>query len=486
MKGRKRCRGISDNGYITVYLALVTGILLSLFLTLLEASRRDIIRMQIECGADMALQSALAQYHREVLKQYDLFFIDTSYVTADPSFHRTEGMISSYLEKNFCPKETFSFPLARDLTGLSVENVSLLKAGVATDSDCSVLKYHAVQYMKDRYGISAAEGLLSFGESLAGSGYVGDGIEQEWDAAQKQLTEEIISGKRLQDEEWDGSIPETPSDAVQATRGEGILGTAVRGTPLSTAAVAVNTLPSNRNCSQGTGLSEGKEVPDSMLENGLFYGYILEKCGYFGAEKENSALAYEVDYILQQKGTDLDNLRETAQELLWIREAANAAFLFSSSLKQSAEDVALLITGILGLPELAELMTGVILFAWSYAESVKDVRILLTGGNVPLIQTESSWKTPFSQLLTYRAHLDEWQECEDGFSYKEYLGALLFLHGSKKAAWGLADMMECDIRRTAGNEKFRADGLIDGMTAQIDAVSSYGGTWQIIREYIYE
>jgi len=75
----------SAGGYITVYLALVTGILLSLFMTLLEASRQDIIRMQVECSADMALQSALAQYHRQMQEQYGLFFIDTSYGTADPA-----------------------------------------------------------------------------------------------------------------------------------------------------------------------------------------------------------------------------------------------------------------------------------------------------------------------------------------------------------------------------------------------------------------
>ena len=475
-----------EAGFITVYLALVTGILLSLFLTLLEGSRRDIIRMQVECGADMALQSALAQYHREMLEQYDLFFIDTSYGTADPSFHRTEEQILSYLEKNFRPAVHFGISFAKDLTGLSADSVSLLQAGVATDDECGVLKYHVVQYMKDRYGISAAEGLLQFGQNLAGSGYAGEGIEAQWDAAQEQLKEGILNGKRLQDEEWDGEIPETPSDAVQATRGEGILGVAIRGEPLSTASVALQALPSHRNCNQGTGLAEGKETPDSLVENGLVYSYILEKCGYYGAQKENSALAYEVEYILQQKGSDLENLRDTAQELLWIREAANAAFLFSSSLKQPAEEISLLITGILGLPELAELMTSVILFAWSYAESVKDVRILLTGGKVPLMKTESTWNTPFSQLLTYRAHLDERQSGEEGFTYKDYLGALLFLHGSRSAVSGLADVMECDIRRTAGNENFRMDGLIDGMTAQIEASSSYGGSWQIIRQYLYE
>ena len=64
----------STPGYMTVYLALVMGILLSLILTVLTAVRISTIRMYIECCADMALDSALAEYHREMLDQYDLFF----------------------------------------------------------------------------------------------------------------------------------------------------------------------------------------------------------------------------------------------------------------------------------------------------------------------------------------------------------------------------------------------------------------------------
>ena len=483
--GRKRAR-TGYRGFITVYLALVTGILLSLFVTLLEASRRDLIRMQIECVTDMALQSALAQYHRQMLEQYDLFFIDTSYGTPDPSFHRTEEKITGYLTENFTLAERFGIAGAADLTGLSVEDVQLLTAGVATDEDCSVLKYHAVQYMKDRYGISAAEAFLKPADALAGSGYTGDRMEAEWDRAEEQLKEEILSAGRLQDAEWNGSIPETPADAVRPARSEGILSSVIKGNRISTASIVKAQMPSDRVCNTGTGLAAGKQAADSLVDRGLFCGYILEKCGFYGAEKSDSALAYQVEYILQGHERDQDNLRDTARELLWIREAANVAFLFSGSFRQPAADTALLITGLLGVPELAELMTDVILFAWAYAESVKDVRILLAGGKVPLFKMEDNWNTPYAELLTYRAHLDKWNNCEEGMTYREYLGALLFLCDDSTTAWRLADMMECDLKLTPGNSDFRIDGMIDGMSAQIDVISSYGGSWQITREYGFE
>ena len=241
-----------------------------------------------------------------------------------------------------------------------------------------------------------------------------------------------------------------------------------------------------RHLNSGTGLSDGKEAVNSLVDQGLLYAYILKKCGSFGKEKENSALAYEVEYILQQQTQDLENLKKTLQEILLLREAVNAAFLFGSSLKVEAETAAGVIAILLGLPEIKDLAATVILFAWAYAESVKDVRILLRGDKIPLVKSEESWNTPFSQLLTYRSHLDSYRSSADGMSYQDYLGALLVCHGAKKAIAGLMDVMESDIRQTPGNSNFRLDGLIDGMQACIRVVSGYTGSYEITRRYEYE
>lgn len=483
----KRC-GESRSGqpgYMTVYLALIMGTLLSLIMAVITAARISTIRMHIECCADMALDSALAEYHREMLEQYELFFIDTSYGTGDPSYHRTEEHIFDYMERNLRPQEEFAaLAEAKDITGLSTEAVALQQAGIATDEQGSVLKYHVVEYMKDINGVSLAEDLLGFGRDA--EKWQGYDMEAEWDAAEEAMKEEITHKKKLEDEDWDGEIPETPSDAVQATRGEGILGVAAQGMKISNAEIAGESRPSVRHLNEGTGLSADKDKADGLLANGMLYAYILDKCGYFGEEKEGGALAYQVEYILQQDTRDQENLKKTLRELLLIREAANTAFLFGSGLRSQADVAAKIIAGVLGLPEMAETIETVILFAWAYAESVKDIRILLKGDKVPVMKTEGSWNTPFSQLLTYRAHLDSYNRAESGLSYRDYLGGLLFCHGSKDAVKGLADIMESDIRLTPGNEQFRIDGLIDGMEARIKVVSGYTGSYEIIRRYEYE
>ena len=111
---------------------------------------------------------------------------------------------------------------------------------------------------------------------------------------------------------------------------------------------------------------------------------------------------------------------------------------------------------------------------------------MLRGDKIPLVKSEESWNTPFSQLLTYRSHLDSYRSSADGMSYQDYLGALLVCHGAKKA---ICRTDGCDGERypaDAGKRQFSAGWLIDGMQACIRVVSGYTGSYEITRRYEYE
>ena len=66
-------------GYLTVYLSLVFAIVLSLLLTLIEGAAVGATRLQAELAADLGLDSVFAEYHRELMKQYGVSYIDDSY-----------------------------------------------------------------------------------------------------------------------------------------------------------------------------------------------------------------------------------------------------------------------------------------------------------------------------------------------------------------------------------------------------------------------
>lgn len=71
--------------YLTVYAALSLTALISLFLVLLEGVRFNTIQTEAAIITDIAADSILAEYHREMLNQYGMFWVDTSYGTARPS-----------------------------------------------------------------------------------------------------------------------------------------------------------------------------------------------------------------------------------------------------------------------------------------------------------------------------------------------------------------------------------------------------------------
>ena len=62
-------------GYLTVYLSLVFAIVLSLLLTLIEGAAVGATRLQAELAAYLGLDSVFAEYHRELMKQYGVFYI---------------------------------------------------------------------------------------------------------------------------------------------------------------------------------------------------------------------------------------------------------------------------------------------------------------------------------------------------------------------------------------------------------------------------
>lgn len=306
---------------------------------------------------------------------------------------------------------------------------------------------------------------------------------------EEQVKNAILNKEQQEDEEWEGRDQELPSDVVNQARNEGILRLAIdNSSSLSSASIPVGTLYTGRDSVlEGTGLMQGIQTPSGIADTCIFLRYIMEKCGNYRNRKETSEISYQVEYLLQGRDNDLDNLRGTANKLLLIREAANMAYLYGDSGKQNeARGTALLITALLGLPELEEAVTQLILFAWGYAESVKDMRMLFDGEKVPVIKDGGSWNTPYSQLLTFRGHLSEYPKGQSGLGYEDYLQALLFLMPQEKVTGRLMDIMEADIRRTKGNSCFRIDGCIDGMRAEAAVSSGYGYQYTIARSYGYE
>ena len=143
-----------ENGYLTVFLALSLTVILSLCVTLIEGARNNGARFMTEYAFDVGMNSILAEYHKELLKQYDVFFIDTSYGTNLPSTYKTAEHLQEYMEKNFSAADLGGWNFEKDLYGLSVQNLRIGNLAVATDENGKVFRKQAIAYMYDKYGFS--------------------------------------------------------------------------------------------------------------------------------------------------------------------------------------------------------------------------------------------------------------------------------------------------------------------------------------------
>lgn len=472
-------------GYITVFLSLSLTLILSLVFTVIEGARISAIRMKFECVTDIGMNSVLAEYHRELLKQYDLLFVDTSYCGTHPTIANTEGHLRDYMRKNLQPGEGNRIFGSRDFLAMDVGLVDILEYSVASDEGGAVLKRQATDYLND-YPLGAIldkvtenVGLLQgFGLDTTDVGAMRSRYESEIDAI--GLPEvEVEEGK------FEKVPLNNPADAVNAYRGSGVLNLVLED-PYTVSAVKADLeayFSHRSGRKQGTGLcAEAVEVGGDASEL-VFQSYLFEKCGFYGEELEKALMKYQIEYILMGKDTDWQNLEQVAKRLLLWREAANVLYILTDSAKVAeAQAMAAVLAAVVLLPALMEPVKYTILFAWAYVESLQDVKTLLSGGRVPIWKTAADWKTGINCIKNVRGSLTK-NQGGNGLNYKEYLQIMMFLQNEGTRTERAMDVMEMDIRRTPGNAAFRMDACFDCFLAQTSVNSHFGYSYEMTRRY---
>lgn len=474
-------------GYLTVYVSLCMCIMISLCLVLIEGARRSAIRTEAEMVVDIGMESILAEYHRELLKQYNLFYIDSSYGGPIPSFNNVKERLEYYLQKNTDYDQVSLEFLYRDFLGMEFQNVEISKMQLATDGSGYGLARQCIEAVKDDIGLSYLEEVLAFVRKVESDGYLESNLEAEKNAVDGQI--QSYDGKKvaLSEKEWTIVHVVSPTKVVDNMQAKGILWWVTpRNTEISGQEADLSQYIRARR-DAGT-LNQGngeKQEALGITEWLLFQEYLLRYTGRYGREKEQGLLAYQTEYLVQGGASDAENLSGVASKICGIRQVANMAYLLSDSEKVGlAEGAATLISAGLLIPEAEPLFEAAILLAWGYMESIYDTKVLLGGEKIPLIKTDESWHYGLDSV---------WQEPgeeaargqEQGQSYEDYLRVFLFLQNQEELIARFMDIVEMDIRLTEGNESFRLDGCLDKVGMNADIHSSYGYDFEISRERGY-
>lgn len=472
-------------GEITVFLSLMLVVLISILFTVIEAARTNAVQFQTECAADMAVQSVLAEYNRELLEQYDLFFIDIGYGTEEAGYILLEQHLQDYMDGNFRIEQGILSMGLSDLLQLSADAAVILQAAGAADGDGAVLERKAVDYMLDRYGLADLSKISTASGTVREKGLLENTMEQ-----MREKNERAIDAVDTTVEKEDGEkkkIPvNNPADTVNSRRKSSvILSLVTQGNPVSDQAVCTEAYLSHRGYNERDGFLLG-EGSVSAAEDLLFQKFLMEKCGKYTETKEGSCLDYQVEYILAGKGSDRENLQSVVNRLLVLRETANFAYLMSDSGKQAeAEALAMTLAAVTLFPELKDLIKLSILIAWAYAESVNDVTLLLEGGKVPIWKDAASWHLSLESAMKLKTeHMEK--DSGQGLTYEEYLQILLLMMDKDDRNMRFMDIVEMDIRQTGGNENFCMDHCIHAFTAEMTVSSAKGHSCLITRTAGYE
>lgn len=475
-------------GSITIYLALVLSVLLAMITVLLVSARDSAIRMKTECSMDAALYSVFAEYNRELLKQYDLLFIDTSYGGGQGSVANPTEHLKYYFNENLKANEDTIGQTRRDLYALTAASVKITDYALATDENGQVFERQAVDFIKNKYGLNCMTKLQNLVTTVRDQNLLTRDVAEEQRINQAQLDSMKLPKRQISEEKWEEVPLDNPTDTVNAARSIGILSLVLDDKKeLSSSAAALSNYVSHRECEQGSGVGERKKL--SKAEKLLFDRYILEKTDCYTTEEAKGLLKYQLEYVLAGKESDVENLKWAANRLLFVRQAANITYLYTDAAKMAeAETLALSITTVILSPEFAEPVKNAILLAWAYAESVYDVKHLMAGGKIPLMKSSKTWHLSLSQMLQFRQYLSEDvqdPDMEEGQTYTDYLAILLLTENHEKKVSRMMDIIEMDLRLCNGNCNFRLDTCMDYLEAEAVAESRYGYSCEIIRSYYY-
>lgn len=479
------------NAYLTVYLSLVSGIVLSLLLVLIEGAAAGAIRAQAELVAELGLDSVFAEYNREILAQYELFFIDSSYGGINGGTGMVEAHLSDYMRYNMEPDQDLFMPGENTLLKLRNPYLEIEEVSYASDEQGMVWKAQAVSYMKAAYGGDITERIKEHMDTVNKNGLAVTDVEGET-AAQKQAFEEALGKKGIVEygvESDEGYSYQKVSGVFDSVAGDKLLMLVLpQGKSVSGAVMDAGPCFSSRMkggaVNRGTGLRKGADRPDGLLDELIYGEYLMKMCGCYTQPKDKGLLRYQTEYILCGYNSDAANLRNTAELLFALRAAANLAALCADSVKKAeAEVVAAVICTLLLAPELTDALAAILMGVWALAESVSDVRQLLGGGKVSLIKDKSEWCTSLTGLL--RGNLYGSGKNMTGLSYQDYLRVLLALMDRDDKVARSLDIVEMDIRQTAGNGHFRIDRCVDYIKVNFGFEDANGHDFVFSRKMYY-
>ena len=479
----------SQEGYLTIALILILSAVLPLILMMFTGAEKNGARMDSAYAYDASMDAILSEYNRELLKQYDVFFVDLSYGSGKPGTSSLDARVMYYMNGNFTAKGNGIPTLTRTFYKMSAEGVKTNDVSIATDDKGLVFRRQAEDFIADLDGFS----LLSTKNLQKNA----QKLEEKKDTIEEVNKKREKNKEKLEDLSSPGSDDDENVGLLNAANGisdlrdqayaaSGFLGFVTDLSEVSHMGFNGRMKPASmRKLQTGDGVN-----PELFWEEGanrlLFFQYLAMKASDFTHYEDKNAMKYQLEYVLKGSNDDYLNLRKTVTELVFLREAINSVYIFKDHDKVTlCKTIGAVIAVLCEDPQLEDPIKEFLLYTWAFVESLNDVKILLSGKRLAIDKRGQNWQTSLWQILD-PWHLPGGEGAESGgLSYRDHLIAMIFLQNIGTTTMRFLDMVEQDIRKVPGNSNFLIDQCADSFDITVLTRSSTGDVFQETRRYGY-
>jgi len=482
-------------GSITVFMGMTIMLIMSLFFTLAEAIHYQVISMQKTVLAVRTTENIMARYNQILWEDYGILGVDVGFGQDRDSLSYLEDKLKADVTLQ---QDTDGVDLLR-LQGGSIEIPSYI---FLTDQSAAPFIQEAIAQTKYAVGEDIIQKWKEDADIFSQNEESAEDVEETIDEGRDALSEDVgmaeemacstmerenthtssggytqlqyrsvakESEDALEDitESEDASEAEKYADAenpfemLDSVRENGILGVAL---PEDFSVSEASMSGEAQDRVSGRTLSEGVtdlQLDTSGLEKLIFEQYLILHFQSATNALEREGMRYEMEYILCGESSDRDNLEDTIQQILLLREIENIIAITSDSKKMAeVKGYAVALTTASVDPLLYEAIKWGIVAVWAFIESILDVRTLLSGEKVPILKSQAQWTSELLNFTSYVGAGKKAKSSETGLSYEDYLRILMLKVGIDTLAYRCMDLCEQVICMQENYGNFRMDHVM--------------------------
>lgn len=151
LRRRRRVSKASESGVITVYLALILLLILSLVFTIIEGARVNTARVYAERALSTAMDSVWAEYYEPLWKEYHIFGYAAGEGSRSEKAVRMEEKLSKYMTYSLQPNadlEAYHPSESIDLYDINITSQAVTDQTGLIAYEGELMRKEAVEYMK--------------------------------------------------------------------------------------------------------------------------------------------------------------------------------------------------------------------------------------------------------------------------------------------------------------------------------------------------